>query len=150
MHKHHRYPRIIIQQAVYLKLRFTLSYRDVEEFMAIRSVRHILKGQLAFDTRLKHKNIAIHPILVLHYRMFNAGGLNKVLNLWFQDELKKLKDEGLDISKVRPFTIIDIDTLIFHKDIFSSRKLNLEDCLLEYQNDYLNFSITGKRYNSEE
>lgn len=116
----------------------------------IRSVRHILKGQLAFDKRLKQRNIVIHPILVLHYRMFNAGGLNKVLNLWFQDELKKLQDEGLDISKVRPFTIIDIDTLIFHKDTFSSRKLNLEDCLLEYQNDYLNFSIARKRYNSED
>ena len=39
MHKHDRYPHIIIQQAVYLKLRFTLSYRDVEELMAIRGVK---------------------------------------------------------------------------------------------------------------
>ena len=38
MYKHHRYPQIVIQQAVYLKLRFTLSYRDVEELMAIRGV----------------------------------------------------------------------------------------------------------------
>ncbi len=39
MYKHHRYPQIIIQQAVYLKLRFTLSYRDVEELMAIRGFK---------------------------------------------------------------------------------------------------------------
>lgn len=39
MFKHHRYPRVIILQAVYLKLRFSLSYRDVEELMEIRGVQ---------------------------------------------------------------------------------------------------------------
>ena len=39
MFKHHRYPRIIILQAVYYKLRFTLSYRDVEELLLIRGVK---------------------------------------------------------------------------------------------------------------
>ena len=39
MFKHHRYPSIIIKQAVYFKLRFTLSYRDVEELLAIRGVK---------------------------------------------------------------------------------------------------------------
>jgi hypothetical protein len=29
MFKRHRYPRVVILHAVYLKLRFTLSYRDV-------------------------------------------------------------------------------------------------------------------------
>ncbi len=38
MFKHHRYPKFIILQAVYFKLRFTLSYRDVEELMSIRGV----------------------------------------------------------------------------------------------------------------
>ncbi|NPD85437.1 IS6 family transposase [Lentimicrobium sp. L6] len=39
MFKHHRYPRIIILQAVYYKLRFTLSYRDVEELLSIRGIK---------------------------------------------------------------------------------------------------------------
>jgi putative transposase len=39
MFKHHRYPKAIILQAVYLKLRFTLSYRDVEELLSIRGVQ---------------------------------------------------------------------------------------------------------------
>ena len=39
MFKHHRYPRFIILQAVYFKLRFTLSYRDVEELMQIRGIK---------------------------------------------------------------------------------------------------------------
>ena len=38
MFERHRYPRVIILQAVYFKLRFTLSYRDVEELMSIRVI----------------------------------------------------------------------------------------------------------------
>lgn len=34
--KRHCYPKTIILQAVYFKLRFTLSYRDVEEIMKMR------------------------------------------------------------------------------------------------------------------
>jgi len=36
--KGHCYPKSILLQAVYFKLRFTLSYRDVEEIMKIRGV----------------------------------------------------------------------------------------------------------------
>ena len=36
--KGHCFPESIIIQAVYLKLRFSLSYRDVEEIMRIRGV----------------------------------------------------------------------------------------------------------------
>ena len=39
MFKRHRYPKAIILQAVYFKLRFTLSYRDVEELLKIRGVK---------------------------------------------------------------------------------------------------------------
>ena len=39
MFKHHRYPKAIILQAVYFKLRFTLSYRDVSEILRIRGVK---------------------------------------------------------------------------------------------------------------
>ncbi len=33
------YPKSIILQAVYFKLRFTLSYRDIEEIMKMRGVQ---------------------------------------------------------------------------------------------------------------
>jgi putative transposase len=39
MYKHRRYPFIIIKQAVYFKLRFTISYRGVEKLLAIRGVK---------------------------------------------------------------------------------------------------------------
>ena len=39
MFKRHRYPRVVILHAVYLKLRFILSYRDVEELLSMRGVQ---------------------------------------------------------------------------------------------------------------
>ena len=39
MYQRHRFPKAIILQAVYFKLRFTLSYRDVEELLRIRGVK---------------------------------------------------------------------------------------------------------------
>jgi putative transposase len=35
-YRRHRFPPVIIQHAVWLYLRFTLSYRDVEELLAER------------------------------------------------------------------------------------------------------------------
>jgi hypothetical protein len=39
-YRRHRFPPVIIQHAVWLYLRFTLSYRDVEELLAEASRRH--------------------------------------------------------------------------------------------------------------
>jgi putative transposase len=38
MFKGHCFPKEIILQAVYFKLRFSLSYRDIEELLSIRGV----------------------------------------------------------------------------------------------------------------
>ena len=38
MFKGHCCPKAVILQAVYFKLRFTLSYRDIEELLTIRGV----------------------------------------------------------------------------------------------------------------
>jgi putative transposase len=37
-YRRHRFPPIVIQHAVWLYLRFTLSYRDVEELLAQRGL----------------------------------------------------------------------------------------------------------------
>ena len=36
--KCHCFPKFIILQAVYFKIRFTLSYRDLEEIMKMRGI----------------------------------------------------------------------------------------------------------------
>ena len=38
LYRRHRFPRAVIQHAVWLYLRFTLSYRDVEELLAQRGL----------------------------------------------------------------------------------------------------------------
>jgi putative transposase len=37
-YRRHRFPPVVIQHAVWLYLRFTLSYRDVEELLAGRGL----------------------------------------------------------------------------------------------------------------
>ncbi|MFT5891137.1 MAG: putative transposase [Dokdonia sp.] len=58
MYKHHRYPHIIIQQAIYFKFRFSLSYRDIEELMSIRGVKvdhsTIQRWVFKFSTEIEH------------------------------------------------------------------------------------------------
>jgi len=38
MFKGHCFPKAVILQAIYFKLRFSLNYRDVEELLSIRGV----------------------------------------------------------------------------------------------------------------
>jgi len=87
---------------------------------------------------------------VLHYRIFNTAGLNKWVNFWFQDELEKLKQEGYNVCNVKPLVLVDIDTLIFNKDVFKGRDLTLEEVLIYYQENYINFTVQGRKYRSEE
>ena len=41
-HSRHQFPPVVIQQAVWLYLRFTLSYRDVEDLLAERGFGRLL------------------------------------------------------------------------------------------------------------
>lgn len=116
----------------------------------ISNIRKILSKTLEFDSGFNPRNVVIHPVLVLHYRIFNTAGLNKWINFWFQDELEKLRQEGYNVSNVKPLVLIDIDTLIFNKDVFKNRKLSLEEVLKYYQDNFINFSVKGKKYHSQE
>ena len=65
----HRYPKAIILQAVYFKLRFTLSYRDIEELLQIRGVEvdhsTIQRWVFKFSPEIEKK---------MHRRKFKVGG----------------------------------------------------------------------------
>jgi len=60
-HRRHRFPAEIIQHAIWLCLRFTLSYRDVEELLAERGLevsyetvrRWVLKFGLLIARKLR-------------------------------------------------------------------------------------------------
>src|SRR3954471_22027175 len=61
-YRRHRFPCLVIQHAVWLYLRFTLSYRDAEELLAERGLdvsyetirRWVLKFGPVFARRLRH------------------------------------------------------------------------------------------------
>jgi hypothetical protein len=104
------------------------------------NVERLLRRQLPFDTDFDPAALLIYPVVVVHDRLYNQPGLNVVVNEWFQEELTKLKQQGLPVHNVRPLIIIDVDTLLaFHED-FRDGRLVLEDVLEEYM-AYLNAPI---------
>ncbi|KFF02871.1 IS6 family transposase [Flavobacterium reichenbachii] len=65
--KGHCYPKAIILQAVYFKLRFTLSYRDIEEIMKMRGIavdhatiqRWVFKFTPMVESQMKKRKIRV-------------------------------------------------------------------------------------------
>ncbi|XDZ56051.1 IS6 family transposase [Flavobacterium tructae] len=65
--KGHCYPKVIILQAVYFKLRFTLSYRDVEEIMKMCGIqvdhatiqRWVFKFAPIMESQMKKRKIRV-------------------------------------------------------------------------------------------
>jgi hypothetical protein len=98
----------------------------------ITNVEKVLTLQNEYDKNYNSKNVRIYPLLILHDASFNTPGLNYVINHWFKFELNKLHEKGINISKVKPITIINIDTLILYADFLNSRKKTLNDLIDSY------------------
>ncbi|MFT7614885.1 MAG: putative transposase [Parvicellaceae bacterium] len=79
MFKHHRYPKAIILQAVYFKLRFTLSYRDIEELLQMRGVE-------VDHSTIQRWVFRFSPIIEknMHRRKFQVG------DSWRMEEIANL------------------------------------------------------------
>lgn len=75
----------------------------------------------------------IYPIILLHNRQLDILGLNNLTNIWYDIEINKLKEEGIQTDKLKKPTIMHIDTLLsMHEDI-KSGKYKLHELLDEYQ-----------------
>jgi putative transposase len=87
MFKHHRYPKAIILQAVYFKLRFTLSYRDVEELMQIRGVevdhstiqRWVFKFSPAIEKNMHKRKYQVGDSWRMDETYIKVGGKDRFL-----------------------------------------------------------------------
>lgn len=127
-------------------------YFDVEEsgvipkaiIQIVNNIKKILTKENAFDTGYKQKSIQIYPLLILHDSSFNCPGLNALVNKWFNDELEVLKKAGLNLAKVRPITVINIDTLLLYSDFLRLKKISLNEIVDAYI-DHQNFN-QKKRY----
>jgi hypothetical protein len=88
----------------------------------IENIRTILEGNFSADSEIKIDKVLIFPILLVHYPQYNTVGLNRIVNMWFKEELEKLALEGFDVSRVKNLIIIDLDTFILHQEILLSRQ----------------------------
>jgi hypothetical protein len=59
-YRRHRFPPVVIQHAVWLYLRFTLSYRDIEDLLAERGARYLLRNgpELGIEVRTGRCQVA--------------------------------------------------------------------------------------------
>ena len=66
MFKGHCFPKVIILQAVYYKLRFTLGYRDIEELLRIR-------GVVVDDATIQRWVFEFTPMIDMNFRKRKKG-----------------------------------------------------------------------------
>jgi len=87
MFKHHRYPKAIILQAVYFKLRFTLSYRDIEELLQMRGVnvdhstiqRWVFKFAPAIEKNMHRRKFKVGDSWRMDETYIKVGGKDRFL-----------------------------------------------------------------------
>ena len=97
---------------------------------------------------IDQNHVRIFPIIITHDRQFDSMGVNKLVSIWFKDILAE-KISSKHHHKIKPPTIINIDTFILYHDLFNSRaKLIFEDLITNYQNQ-TNLG-TNKKYLTQE
>ncbi|UTA67274.1 hypothetical protein [Emticicia sp. 21SJ11W-3] len=112
----------------------------------INNIRFILNQSYPFDKNYNPERAIIYPLLVVHRNEFDAPGLNTIINDLFKIELTKIKNEGLDVSRVKDLVIINIDTLIILKDsIRKSEILLTGECKLNCVKDFYNSLVVNSK-----
>lgn len=116
-----------------LKIKF---YKDGNSPKAVMQLLNcildIFRGRfLTIDANYKKEFIRIYPIVVIHDRQLDVAGFNKILNYWFTPELQTVSNI-VDVTRVKPITVIDIGTLILMHELLNSRQVMLEDVIDEY------------------
>ena len=87
MFKRHRYPKAIILQAVYFKLRFTLSFRDIEELLQMRGVevdhsniqRWVFKFSPEIEKNMNNRKFRVGDSWRMDETYIKVGGKDRYL-----------------------------------------------------------------------
>jgi hypothetical protein len=107
----------------------------------VNSIKHILEKSFLFDTDYECENLSIYPVIILHDIVYDAPGLNSLLNYWFQLELSNFKSKYSNVN-IKPLVILSIDTLIRTAELIKSEKLSLFEMLDKYYSNVY-FNIEG-------
>ncbi|MBD1425667.1 hypothetical protein [Sphingobacterium arenae] len=81
----------------------------------INSIRRLLKNDFIADTDYYYKDVFIYPVLLTHDHQYDTPGFNELIDFWFQDALSELAEEGLFTHHVKPLSVVNIDSLIYHQ-----------------------------------
>lgn len=81
----------------------------------INCIRRILKKEFTADTDYYYKDVFIYPVLLTHDHQYDTPGFNELIDFWFQDALLDLKGEGLFIHRIKPLSVVNIDSLIYNQ-----------------------------------
>ncbi len=95
------------------------------------SIRKVLKKEFSVDTNYYYKDVYIYPVLLTHDHQYDTPGFNELIDFWFQDALLELAEEGLFIHRVKPLSVVNIDTLIYNQ-IGLSNSIPLHEMLNHY------------------
>lgn len=87
----------------------------------INFIKELLGNSFPMDQSFKYREVSIYPIIITHDIQYDVPGLDVMINTWFQEELDELSDEGYYIRKIKPLTIINIDTMLLHSVPLSSK-----------------------------
>jgi len=98
----------------------------------VKNIVRCLNLEIPVDNSYDPKRQKIYPIIILHDHIYRVSGLNFMVNQWYLAEVEKLRQQGIDVQNLRPLTIIDIDTFIFHQDILRAQKILLEEVIEAY------------------
>jgi hypothetical protein len=98
----------------------------------INNIRKLLISENVFDNGFNASEMSIYPIICLHDPMFDAPGLNVILNSFFQQELKKLAEAGLNVERVKPLVLLNIDALIQAAPHLKQINVDFAELLEEY------------------
>jgi len=81
----------------------------------IKSIRKLLTKDFPVDKDYYYKDVFIYPVLLTHDHQYDTPGFNELIDYWFQDELLGLKEEGLFVHRVKPISVVNIDSLIYNQ-----------------------------------
>jgi hypothetical protein len=117
----------------------------------IKNIERLLTGEIFIDVDvdLKDKMLNIYPILILHDNLYNAFGLNRLLNYWFDKELLKLKRKGLNVWRVRQLVVIDIDTMIYLQESVRKSFFSYDKFIDDFIKEVVNINLKKARSNAQ-
>ena len=122
VNKNQKYSYSFLKYEAVLTERFRINDKGKRKGVSqlAHSVKNLLQGLFSsVDPDLNPKDVCIYPILVVHHRIFCTPGINKLLNIWFQEALHDLSKSGLNTTNVRNVVVMQIDTLIlFEKNFY--------------------------------